>query len=266
MDFRENRLLQSWDAGRATINGWIAIPSAISSEAMASVGWDSLTVDMQHGLIDYSDLVNILIAVSTTPVVPMVRVPWLEEGIIMKSLDAGAYGVICPMINTADDAWRFASACKYPPTGSRSVGPIRAKLYAGSRYVQRADDSTIAIAMIETREAMHNIESILSAEGLDGIYIGPSDLSISLGLKPGFDSEEPTVLSSIEFIIQTTKRFRKRVGVHTATVSYAQRMVDMGADFVTVGSDMRLLLEGAQTVIDSFRAAVGRGQDSLIKQ
>ena len=101
---------------------------------MAHQGWDSLTIDLQHGVVDYQTAVGMLQAISTTAVVPMVRVPWLDPGIVMKMLDAGSYGVICPMINNRDEAETFVRACRYPPRGSRSMGPIRATLYAGDDY------------------------------------------------------------------------------------------------------------------------------------
>jgi len=251
--FRENRLRNTWEEGKATINGWLAIPSPCSAEAMAHAGWDSLTLDMQHGLIDYSDVIPMLMAISTTPVVPLIRVPWLEEGAIMKALDAGAYGIICPMINTKADAECFARACRYPPRGMRSFGPIRANLYAGEGYGSRANDTILSIAMIETRNAIDNLESILGVDEIDAVYIGPADLSLALGVKPGFDQEEPVVFSTIEHILQTAKRMGKRVGIHNGTVSYAERMVAMGADFVTVGSDMRLMVAGARNVVEHFR-------------
>jgi 4-hydroxy-2-oxoheptanedioate aldolase len=255
--FRANRLRQAWQAGRATLNGWLAIPEASSAEAMAHAGWDSLTIDMQHGLIGYQRALSLLIAISTTDTVPLVRVPWLEDGLIMKMLDAGAYGIICPMINSREEAQRFASACRYPLRGHRSSGPIRAALFGGPDYFDRANDTVLAIAMIETREAMDHLEEILQVEELDAVYVGPSDLSLSHGGRPGFDQEDPPVVQAIERIIRTAKASGKRVGVHNATVAYAMRMIALGADFVTVGSDMRLMMAGAQKVVADFRAASG---------
>jgi 4-hydroxy-2-oxoheptanedioate aldolase len=252
---RENRLIQAWNSGRATLNGWLAIPDASSAEAMAHAGWDSLTIDMQHGLADYQRALGMLMAISTTDTTPLVRVTWLDEGLIMRMLDAGAYGIICPMINNAEEAHRFVSACRYPPLGSRSFGPIRASLYAGSAYAERAGEVVLTIAMIETKEGLENLESIVQVEGLDAVYIGPSDLSLALGAKPGFDQENPRVLDAIEHIIRTVRRMGKRVGIHTASVAYAMRMIAMGADFVTIGSDMRLMLAGARSVVSDFRAA-----------
>src|SRR6266478_5182765 len=128
---RENLLKALWQDGAYAVNGWVTLPATFSAEIMAQQGWDSLTIDLQHGLIDYQTAVGILQAISTTPTVPLVRVPWLDPAIIMKVLDAGAYGVICPMINSAAQAAAFVAACRYPPAGIRSCGPIRANIYAG---------------------------------------------------------------------------------------------------------------------------------------
>jgi 4-hydroxy-2-oxoheptanedioate aldolase len=251
--WRENRLLTAWRAGRRTLNGWLAIPELCCAEVMAHAGWDSLTLDMQHGLIGYQRAVEMLIAISTTPAVPLVRVPWLDEGVVMKMLDAGAYGIICPMINTRADAERFALACRYPPRGARSYGPIRARLYAGEEYAARANDTVLAIAMIETRQALDNLEDILGVAEISAVYIGPADLSLALGAAPRFDPEDPSVLRAIEQIITTARRRGKRVGIHNGTVAYAERMLALGADFVTVGSDLRLLGDGARQVVSAFR-------------
>jgi 4-hydroxy-2-oxoheptanedioate aldolase len=251
--YRENRLSALWKEGKPTSNGWLAIPDPCCAEAMAQAGWDSVTIDMQHGLIDYSSMVPMLIALSTTPVVPLVRVPWLEESAIMKALDAGAYGIICPMVNTKAEAERFALACRYAPRGIRSFGPVRAKTYAGDDYENQANDTVLTIAMIETRTAVDNLEAILGVEEIQAVYIGPSDLSIALGRKPGFDQTDPVVLEAITHIITTTKKAGKRVGIHNGSVPYAARMVELGADFVTIGSDLRFLTAGAQQVVDAFR-------------
>jgi 4-hydroxy-2-oxoheptanedioate aldolase len=254
---RENRLRTLWRDDKAAVNGWLAIPSAFSAETMAHLGWDSLTVDMQHGVVDYQMAVNMLTAVSTTNTVPLVRVPWLEPGIVMKSLDAGAYGVICPMINTRADAERFVSYVRYAPKGSRSFGPIRAQLYGGPDYAKHANDTIIAFAMIETRQAVENIDHILSVEGLDAIYVGPSDLSLTLGCTPKFDQEEKPVVEAIDHIVARAKAHGVVAGIHNGTPEYAQRMIAKGYRFVTLSSDSRYMAAGAQAAVAKMRAGVG---------
>ena len=176
---RPNRLRELWRAGGAAVNGWLAIPNSFSAETMAHQGFDSLTIDLQHGMVDYTGLVPMLQAISTTPTVPVVRVPWLEAGILMKALDAGAYGVICPMINNREEAQRLVAYTHYAPRGTRSFGPVRASLYGGPDYATHANDTIVTFAMIETAAALDHLDDILSVEGLDAIYIGPSDLSLA---------------------------------------------------------------------------------------
>jgi len=251
---RENHLRRIWAAGGAAVNGWLAIPSAFSAETMAHQGWDSLTVDMQHGMIDYPQAVQMLTAVSTTQTVPMVRVPWLDSGIIMKMLDAGAYGLICPMVNTRQDAEKLVAATRYPPQGSRSFGPIRASLYGGDDYHQHANETVVAFAMIETRSALDNLDDILSVEGLEAIYIGPADLASALGCKPGFDHRQGPPADAIETILGKAQEHGVVAGIHNATPEYALSMIEKGFRFVTVGSDARLMASAAGQVLSSMRA------------
>jgi 4-hydroxy-2-oxoheptanedioate aldolase len=254
---RENNLRKIWKSGGAAVNGWLAIPNTFSAETMAHQGWDSLTVDLQHGVVDYQAAVAMLTAISTTSTVPVVRVPWLEPGIIMKTLDAGAYGVICPMVNTREDAQKLVAWTTYAPGGTRSFGPVRALLYGGSDYPQHANDTIVRFAMIETRQALDNLDSILSVEGLDAVYIGPSDLSLSLGCKPSFDEVEPPVAQAIDHILDRAKAHGVVAAVHNGTPETALRRIAKGFQLVTVSSDARLLAAGAQQVLATMRAGSG---------
>jgi 4-hydroxy-2-oxoheptanedioate aldolase len=251
---RENTLKTTWETGRFTLNGWLGIPSSVSAENMAQAGWDSLTVDLQHGLIDYSTAIPMLQAISTTSVIPLARVPWNEPGIIMKLLDAGCYGIICPMINTREQAEAFVRYSKYPPLGERSWGPHRAHLYAGSGYREHANDTILSLAMIETREALENLEGILSTPGLDGCYVGPSDLGLSLGYEPKPDREEPELLDVIDRILTTAKRNNVRSCMHCGSTDYAKRMIAKGFDSVTVLADSQFILRGAHQVVDEMKS------------
>ncbi len=251
---RENRLRTLWKSGGAAVNGWLTIPSSFSAETMAHQGWDTLTIDMQHGMIDDAALVPMLQAISTTDTVPVVRVPWLEPGIVMRALDAGAYGVICPMVNTREDAQKLVAYSHYPPRGTRSFGPLRAVLYAGLDYVQHANDTIAVFAMIETAEALDNLDDILSVEGLDAIYIGPSDLSLALGCTPTFDDLEPKAFEAVEHILARAKAHGVVAGIHNGTPEAARRRIAKGFQFVTISSDARLMADGAQQVISAMRA------------
>jgi 4-hydroxy-2-oxoheptanedioate aldolase len=251
---RENRLRSLWAADKAAVNGWLAVANGFSAEVMAHQGWDSLTIDLQHGVVDYQAMVGMLQAISGTPTVPVVRVPWLEPSIIMKALDAGAYGIICPMVNTREEAQRLVAYSNYAPKGGRSFGPVRALIYGGADYPAKANETLVRFAMIETAQALDNLDSILSVEGLDAIYIGPSDLSLSLGCKPVFDDVEPPVAQAIAHIIERAKAHGVQAGIHNGRVDVARARVGMGYRFVTVSSDARLLAAGSQEILSGMRA------------
>ncbi|MGF1477068.1 MAG: HpcH/HpaI aldolase/citrate lyase family protein [Geminicoccaceae bacterium] len=251
---RNNHLCEMWRDGGAAVNGWLSIPSSFAAEVMAHQGWDSLTIDMQHGVADYQQAVTMLQAISTTDTVPLCRVPWLEPGIIMRMLDAGAYGIICPMVNTAEDARAFVSYCRYPPDGTRSFGPIRATLYAGADYPENANATVITMAMIETAEALSNLDEILAVPGLDAVYVGPSDLANSLGHPPQMDPSEPAVVEAIERICKKATDKGIVAGLHNGTPDYAASMISKGFRFVTIGSDSRLMATKAKEVLGVVRS------------
>ena len=255
---RENRLRTIWNAGGAVINGWLTMPGAFVAETMAHQGFDSLTIDMQHGVIDYRDAVHMLTAISTTPTVPIVRVPWLDPGVLMKMLDAGAYAVICPMVSTRAQAEALVVATHYPPRGARSNGPIRAALYAGADYQSRANDTIVVFAMIETKEALDNLDDILAVDGLDAIYIGPTDLSLALGCRPVFDDLDPPAAEAVDHILARAKAHGVVAGIHNGSTEAALRRIGKGFRFVTIGSDARLMATGAEQITTAMRAGLAR--------
>ena len=250
---RANRVREIWRDGGAVINGWCGIPSGFAAEIMAHMGWDSLVVDTQHGVVDYQTMVAMLQGISTTSVVPMVRVPWNDPAAVMKALDAGAYGIICPMINSRSECEAFVGACRYPPRGYRSSGPIRAALYGGADYHEKANDTILAMAMIETAEALEHLDEILSTPGLDGIYVGPSDLSLSFGLPPGLDKTDERMLAALTKIVDGCKRHKVVPGIHTGSTAYAKKAIAMGFRFVTLLGDARLLTMAGQQVVREMR-------------
>jgi 4-hydroxy-2-oxoheptanedioate aldolase len=251
---RDNHLRTLWKSGGAAVNGWLAIPNSFATETMAHQGWDALTVDMQHGVVDYQAMVTMLQAISTTDTVPVVRVPWLEPGILMKTLDAGAYAVICPMVNTREDAQKLVAWTSYAPRGTRSFGPVRALLYGGADYPLHANDTIVRFAMIETAQALDNLDAILSVEGLDAVYIGPSDLSLSLGCTPTMDDLEPKAAQAVDHILARAKSHGLVAGIHNTGPDSALARIAKGFQFVTVSSDARLIAAGAQQVMSKMRA------------
>ena len=258
---RENKLKSIWARGEAVVNGWLSIPSSFSAEVMANQGFDSVTVDMQHGVIDYQVAVTMLQGISTTGAMPMARVPWNDPARLMKILDAGAYGVICPMVNTRAEAEALVRACKYPPRGYRSWGPVRASIYAGADYGDHANDDIVVMPMIETAEAMKNLDDILSVPGVDGVYVGPSDLSLALGLKPRLDQTDAPVVEAQQKIAEACKRHGVVAGIHNSTATYALKMIAQGYQFVTLASDSRhMAMKAAEEVAVVRKSGVVGGK------
>lgn len=256
----KNRLRQIWAEGRPAINGWLSIGNPFVAEIMAAQGYDSICIDAQHGALDYSMVLPMFQAMRASGVVPLARVPWREPGIVMKVLDAGAYGVICPMINTPEQAAEFAGYVRYPPAGQRSFGPTRANYAAGSDYAAEANDEILAFAMVETAEAMRNLDAIAATPGIDGIYVGPADLTLSLTdgrLAPGFDREEQEIVEALHRIVAACKAAGKRAVLHCGTPEYAARAIGWGYDMVTVSGDTRLLAGAARASVSRFRALTG---------
>jgi 4-hydroxy-2-oxoheptanedioate aldolase len=255
---RENNVRNIWAKGGAVINGWLGIPSAVAAENMAQAGWDSLTADLQHGLVDYQAAVGMFQAISTVPnTTPLARVPWLEPGIIMKLLDAGAMGIICPMINSRAECEAFVGACRYHPKGYRSFGPTRALWYNGADYYKHANDSTIAFAMIETKKAVEDLDNILSVPGLDAIYVGPADLSITYGVEPSGTPDNPTVVDAIKQIVAGAKKHKVAAGIHCGSTAFAKHMIGLGFQFVTIQADNALLAGAAKAAVADMRQGGG---------
>ncbi|AZO07960.1 2,4-dihydroxyhept-2-ene-1,7-dioic acid aldolase [Mesorhizobium sp. M3A.F.Ca.ET.080.04.2.1] len=256
-----NRLKKLWAEGKPTINGWCSIGNSFVAEIMANQGYDSVTIDAQHGALDYSHILSMLQAMLASGTVPMVRVPWMEPGIIMKALDAGAYGIICPMVSTAAQAAEFVSYMRYPPLGQRSYGPTRVSFSAGSNYASEANDEILAFAMIETAQGMAELKEIATTPGLDGIYVGPADLTLGLTkgrLPAGFDREEPEIIVALQEIASVCRASGIRAGLHCATPEYAQRAVGWGFDMTTVASDVRLLSSSAGASVSKFRSLLAQ--------
>ena len=251
---RANKVREIWAGGGAVINGWVSLSNGFSAELMANAGFDSVTVDQQHGLVYGESVIGLFQAISTTETVPFTRVPWLDPAAIMQALDAGAYGIICPMVNSVDDALRFVEYASYPPMGGRSYGPIRANVYGGRPYPANANETIIRMAMIETRQALEVCEEIAGVDGIDALYIGPSDLASSLGYKPGQDQREPEVVAAMERILAAGKAAGKPVGCHNGSAAYAQEMIDKGFQFVTVGSDAIFIAQGAASVVNDLKS------------
>jgi 4-hydroxy-2-oxoheptanedioate aldolase len=198
-------------------------------------------------------------AISTTDTTPLVRAPWNEPGIIMKLLDAGAYGVICPMINTREEAEALVRVCRYPPLGERSFGPVRAVWYGGPDYALKANETILVLPMIETRRAVENLDEILATPGVDGVYVGPADLGLSHGYPAKGDRDEPELLEIIHRIAARAAAHGKAAGIHCGAPAYARKMIEAGYGLVTIQADNQLLSAAARRAVDLTRDGASKG-------
>jgi 4-hydroxy-2-oxoheptanedioate aldolase len=251
---RVNKLRDIWADGGTAVNGWLHIPSTWSAEVMAHAGWDSVTVDLQHGLAGYQAALTMLQAIATTETVPLARSTWNDPAQIMRLLDAGAYGIICPMINNRAEAEAFVGACRYPPLGYRSLGPTRAAVYAGADYAQNANDTIVTLAMVETQPALNNLQEILATPSLDGVFVGPGDLQLSLTGIFGMDFNDPILLEALEQIAIVTRENGRVAGIWVPDVATGAKMSQMGYQFITVSTDTRLLTAAAKNIVTQFKS------------
>ncbi len=250
---RKNPLRQRLVEGLPLLNAWLSIPSGYVAEGAGHQGFHSVTVDLQHGMLGFEAAVGMLQAISATPAAPLVRAPSQEPEAIMHLLDAGAYGVICPMISTAEEAARLVAACRYPPDGRRSFGPARGKLYGGADYFDGANGEILVIPMIETARAVDNLTEILSVPGVDMIYVGPNDLALDLGEKPGAETHPGATQDAITDILARAKAARIPTGIFCADGNQARARLDEGFDLVTPGNDFNLMMAAMTHALSACR-------------
>ena len=252
---RPNKVRECWMEDRPAISGWLSIGNSYTAEIVGMSGVDCVTIDLQHAMTDISDMIVMLQAISATPAVPFVRVPNTEPGVIMKALDAGSYGVICPLVNSPEDARALVDASSYPPLGGRSFGPSRGLLYGGSDYAQQANETIIRFAMIETRGGLAAVKEICAVDGLDGIFIGPSDLGLNLGKGAAADPVDAEVCSAIDHCLATAKAAAKRIGIFCPSGAVAAKRASQGFDFVVPGSDANLLKAVLAAELSSIKSS-----------
>jgi len=221
------------------------------AEATARAGFDYVCIDTQHGAIEYSDAVPMIQAILLGGASPVVRVPWNEQGIIGKMLDAGAHGVIVPMVNSVAEAEAVVRSVRYGPTGARSYGPTTTGMRV-DRYPAWSADNVAAIPMIETRQAVESIDAILAVPGIDAIYVGPADLSITLGLEPRNNDGEPEFDAALASIVKACEATGVVPGIH-CNGSLTPKRVASGFRMVTVTSDLLAARAGYKTELDKAR-------------
>ena len=250
---RKNNLRKLKFESKPIINAWISIGSGYAAEMVAHQGFDAVTIDCQHGLFGYDTAVTMLQAISTTDAVPMARPSANDPAAIMRLLDAGAFGIICPMISNRADAEKLVAACRYAPDGNRSFGPARAPLYGGNDYAQFANEEITVLAMIETAEGLQNLSDIVKTPGLDGIYIGPNDLALALGYPPIVEHPEAVVKDAIATIRSAASENGLICGIFCSDGPAARMRIQEGFDLVTPGNDAIILKAGMKEAVISSR-------------
>ena len=233
---------------------WIVSASAIVAEAVGHAGFDWCVVDMEHAPLEPMGVLHVLQALSATKLVPVVRVPWNDPATIMKALDFGAYGILVPLINTAEDAAKAVAACRYPPVGMRSSGPVRAVHYGGPDYLAKANDEIVVMGMIETKEGLANLDAICATPGLDAVYIGPSDLAFALGMNPRPDNPDPVHMATCDKIRDAAHKHGIKVCMHCASGTFAAGAVKRGYDLVMVTSELASMMAGVRRHLDDLKA------------
>lgn len=254
---RTNKLREMHRDGQPIVNAWLSIGAPYAAESICHQGFDSATIDCQHGMIGFDTAVAMLHAISSTSAIPLVRPSGPYPAEIMRFLDAGSYGIICPMISTRTDAETLVAACRYPPVGQRSFGPARAQLYGGADYLLHANAEILALAMIETAEGLRNLDAILDTPGLDGIYVGPNDLSLALGYAPRNEPVDDEVRVAIERIRAACTARGMIVGIFASDGDAAQMRIAEGFGLVTPGNDAALL---RATMADAVRKSRSNGR------
>jgi 4-hydroxy-2-oxoheptanedioate aldolase len=239
---------QRWSTGDAGVGLWLTVPDSSIAEHLGTLDPAYLVVDMQHGVIDYSDVRHLFQAIQRSAATPLIRVPWNEPGIIGKVLDAGALGVIIPMVNTVEEAERAVASCFYQPKGSRSHGPVRAGIAHGDGYATEANDQVACIVMIETVQAITNIDDILAVPGIDAVYVGPADLSRTLGLAPQGDHDDPSFVEAIDTILAACANAGVAPGIH-ANPALIEKRLSQGFQMVTATSDLLAVMAGARAAL-----------------
>jgi 4-hydroxy-2-oxoheptanedioate aldolase len=247
---KKNRVKELWREGKVAVGTWMVLGSPLVAEILANLGFDWLVIDTEHGAIDIGTTASIIQAIRTTDTVPMVRVPWNDPALIKRALDAGAYGLVIPMVNSREEAIAAVQATRYPPLGIRSYGGPRARLYGGADYFAHANEEIALIVQIEHIDAVNHIDEILSVEGVDGYFIGPNDLAVSMGLGPGMEQPDPRHGEAINRVIESGKKHGVPGGIHVGNAEEVNTRIAQGCLFMGLGSDERHLRASASAEMD----------------
>jgi len=247
-----NTVKQKLAAGQPAVGTWLAMASPISAEHMAHMGWDWLVVDTEHSPVGFETTVQCFQAIATTDTIPMARVAWNDPTLIKRLLDAGALGLVVPMVNTREEAQRAVAAMKYPPQGFRSLGGGRCLFY-GDDYFAEANDQVLCIVQIEHIQAVRNAEEILSVEGVDACFIGPNDLAGSMGIKPDLGASDPRHEEAIQEVLRAARKVGTPAGIHVPTAEHVSKRIAQGFQFIALTNDAGFMRTGAKQAIDAIK-------------
>lgn len=255
---KENTVKEKLAAGQPAVGTWLSLCSPIAAEYMAHLGWDWLVVDTEHSPIGFETTVQCFQAIATTPTIPMARVAWNDAALIKRLLDAGALGLVVPMVNTVAQAEQAVAAMKYPPRGVRSLGGGRCMVY-GDDYFSWANDQVACIVQIEHIEAVRNAEAILSVEGVDACFIGPNDLAGSMGIKPDMSVSDPRHEEAIQEVLRAAKKVGTPAGIHVPDAEHVSRRIEQGFQFIAITNDAGFMRTGARQAMSAIRGWAARG-------
>jgi 4-hydroxy-2-oxoheptanedioate aldolase len=245
-------------AGETVYSGWCALASPMLTEALAREGFSAVAIDMQHGLWDMAGAATGISAIHAGGAAPIVRVPYGDFATVSRAFDIGAEGVIAPMINTIEDAKKFVAVAKFPPLGERSWGPNRAMMLGGfadqKDYLRDANAQTVTLAMIETRTAMSNIDAIAATPGIDVLFVGPSDLSITMSDGKVLDPHSAEVEAALDKIVAAAKKAGKVAGLYCANADRALATAKRGFGFLAIGSDLGFFRDGANAQLRKLKS------------
>ncbi len=250
----KNQLKEKLYSGKTSLGTWLTIGSPDVADTLKQLPFDWFLLDLEHSYFSIEAARNIMLTVLDTKIVPLVRVGESDQYLIKRVLDIGAYGVLVPLVNTSQDAEKVVNFSKYPPVGSRGVGPVRAAAYGNNmkEYVTSANDEVLVGVQIETTQALANAEAIASTKGVDIVFVGPSDLTMSLGLVT--DRGNPKVLESMQSVVKICERLGKIPGTLAASAEEAKKWQRLGYRFISLGSDSKYLFQGAKNFVEQAQA------------
>jgi len=250
---RINKVKELWRSKKAPAVAWLTTPDTYIGEAMANAGFDAMVLDMQHGMTIGPDRAGIWFQAVSANTVPFVRVPWNEPVFIQWVLDAGAYGVIVPLVNNREEAAKAGGACRYPPKGYRSLGPNRVRFYAGADYSQKANDEVVCLVMIEDIKTIDHLEELTRASGIDGFYIGPTDLALSMGIDPNVFRQSAEHGKACQRVLDVARSSGLVAGIHCWSAEEAAQRTKQGFMFCPAVSDIGAVTASARAALKTVR-------------